>query len=821
MKAKHRPLLYGVFIYTIFSPFPLCVIAPNIQSAIKIRTDKAPGAIEPGTSDFTLNSVDGHNPQILPLFKKRGDLFSSEKGKQIFSNTVCESHFADELQQDQFGPYNENSKRLLDLTLWPGEPPGQKNQKKQKKTHSNEDWLLLSDLSVKGKQSRVLNIVSQERQNNPEVENKYYSHSPRNIQVPRGPSAHAALSVHKEAFVEPHSFNGIARVGAYNLRGVYQNHLPFLRIQKDLAIKYSENSEKKKIVYNKSSAIDSTSSNYVEERGNDLLIEEEDSILQNNSLTNKEKKGKLGNLDEKQFLAFLSPLGNCNPKPKVSEILYSDLLRTFIRMNPVKLPLEEDSLEKVVNLMKTAMALNVRFLRFFHPGSDEDAKVEEEFFRNFLFKNNGKQGDVSLEAFLNQSPKINKKLTKYLRTDAFEKGLPARNTAAVQIEVSPLNQLALKLSLLFLKYYYKNTNQEKWLYLFGKGSRYLGFWATLKLKTERGNRIKVNDKFANYWKLRLFPWGEPWIRPPQGYHQKKYAPTLNEWQQYYRAKLSILEGVAKHFLPPEDSWMYERIRLGWKVIDEPSKELQENMDGTLQDLKHSCAMSSSFHNDVPNERIGRYNNESFFKKMEILLLRVYKLNFSFLNHVGKGSLFSVIEEEQKNTLNWLKQRLTNFLIKKPTVEFPPDPNIASSSSNPQNSPLLADLLEKIIQEQSKFDEDSGSFGTEVDDMITQLALVVLASYYEEVNSDKWKVLFARSLGSLEFVEFMVVCLKRIDATRVTVGHVALAEMCGLFPWADSKCFRALPASVRNFKSSAKKEFSLLEKQFSNKQKHRD
>ncbi|MBW0473015.1 hypothetical protein O181_012730 [Austropuccinia psidii MF-1] len=669
-------------------------------------------------------------------------------------------------------------------------------------------------VSIKGGNSHASEILDQRRQKNQKVTNEYFAQAPGNIPIPTAPSIHAALSVRKESFVEPPIYTGVKNPGPYALEHVRQKAIAFSGSRKNSNTKSSEDSIKTNILSIDSTAGDLTS-NF--EEPEDTLLNENNLNLENQILIENSEREKLGNLDKDQFLAFLSPLTNSNPRPQVPERLTWNVFGTLIELELVKSLSEKSSLEKVVKLMGSTLALNRRFVWFLHPSPDEAGKGEEAVFQNFLFSKNKEKEEVNLKVYLNKSEMIRQKLARYLSTEPnTKKGLPARKANVAYIEVSQFKILAVELGLLFVRYYYENMNQEKWKYLFGEGSQYLGFWATLKLKTERGDRIKLPGKSPNYWNRALFPWVERWNKPPEGYPQNKIAPTLNEWQKHCRAKLSTLEGVEKHFLPPKDSWMYKRIRLGLKAIDEPSADLKKNMEGNIQDLTYFFAIMGNSNNDIQNERIGRYNNGSFFEKMKLLMLTVYKFNFSFLNHVGKGNPFLVVEGEQKRTQTWLKKLLINFLLWKPNVYSLLSHKIASLSWNSRNWELLADLLEKIIQEQSKFDEDSGSFGTEVDDMITQLALVILASYYEEVNGDKWKVLFSRSIGSLEFVEFMVVCLKKLDATKVT-HPCRNAEMRGLFPWKDLKSFEAMPLSVRKFKTYTKKDFASIEAEFSNQQ----
>ncbi|MBW0516765.1 hypothetical protein O181_056480 [Austropuccinia psidii MF-1] len=282
----------------------------------------------------------------------------------------------------------------------------------------------------------------------------------------------------------------------------------------------------------------------------------------------------------------------------------------------------------------------------------------------------------------------------------------------------------------------------------------------------------------------------------------------------------MLEGVEKHFLPPTGSWLYERIRLGLQDGDKPSTELQKVIERNIQALKQQfLATTTTFNTEVQIARIGRYNSEIFFKKIEFLMLRVFKLNLSFLNRVGKGSALLLIEAEQKKTQNWLKESIINFLLKKSSVVLTPGHIIPGPSFDAQNPSSLSDMLEKITQEQSSVDEISGSLGTSTDYMIMQLALVVLGDYYKEVNEKKWNALFSPSLGSLEFVEFLVVCLNELNATKTIKSNRILGsgEMRRFFPWEDPKRFDTIPHSVRKFKSYVKSQFSILKGNFSNKQ----
>ncbi|MBW0516764.1 hypothetical protein O181_056479 [Austropuccinia psidii MF-1] len=143
---------------------------------------------------------------------------------------------------------------ILVLLVALGEPHGQKIRKTAKKTHSTRNWLLTTDLAVKGNDSQALHILNQRSQIHQEVANEYYSQSLGNIPVPISPFAYASFSVHKEAFMRPHSYTG-----------------------KELVIKSSEDSVQKKTRKQKSVAIDSTPCNLThnsQEQGKELPIAE-------------------------------------------------------------------------------------------------------------------------------------------------------------------------------------------------------------------------------------------------------------------------------------------------------------------------------------------------------------------------------------------------------------------------------------------------------------------------------------------------------------------------------------------------------------------
>ncbi|MBW0473017.1 hypothetical protein O181_012732 [Austropuccinia psidii MF-1] len=152
MKAKCRAMLYGVSMGILFSPFPICVIAPDFQPTLNIQTDKAQSAFDLGKADFTSNSPADQEAPFLQLFDNRGDLSTSNKNLQISSNNVRQDQISADLNPHQFGPYHGNpKKRLFDLALWPGESPVQKTPKQNKQNHSDKDWLQDAELSSKGK----------------------------------------------------------------------------------------------------------------------------------------------------------------------------------------------------------------------------------------------------------------------------------------------------------------------------------------------------------------------------------------------------------------------------------------------------------------------------------------------------------------------------------------------------------------------------------------------------------------------------------------------------------------------------------------------
>ncbi|MBW0469701.1 hypothetical protein O181_009416 [Austropuccinia psidii MF-1] len=806
MKFKLTAMLHGDFMCILFLPFPICVIAPDFQPTINFVTDEGHSTFDLGTA------YRDHEYPILPLFNDRGDFSTFNKDKQISSNNACEAHIAADLYQDQFGPYNGSSrKRLFDLALGLDQQPVQEMSKQPKATHSAHDQLQTTDPALSDQKPQVLDILDHRSQNPQETQNEYYLPSLSNIPMPLSPCSYSTLLLEKDAFSEPHYHIGFEQFETFDYEDIFHNLRPIDGIAQD--------SVKKKITEQEPANINSTPGDFphnLEERANDALVVESNSSSENHSFNNQLEEQKIGNLNKDRFLAFLSPLGNCYLKGAVPEKDLRAGLQIWVQKIPENRTSSRAVLKKLEGLVNCAMSLNLRFLRVFIR-SVETRKSAQLGFRSFLL-NTKEHEHVKLRVFVTQSDEIKTLISEYFRVVKNEQVLPSRVRSSATVTVSKLIRQRLELALLSFEYYYKNMNENKWEYLFGQGTRFWGFWAALKLKFEGNNIARHSAKLASFWdKLALFPWVTQWDKVPEPDPQSTIAPTLAEWQKYHGERLSVLQGIEKHFLPPKDSWTYERIRLGLESSEDPSTDRKKTLEGDIKALeKHFLAIPSSSNPGVQNERIGRSHTESFVRKIELLMLRVYKLNFSFLNRVGKGNPSSLIQEEQQKTQDWLKESLTKFLLNKLSMNSSPTHIIAGPSSNTQNSSLLLDMLEKIIQEQSKFDKDSGSFETEVDDMITQLALVILAVYYEEVNSDKWEVLFSRRTGSLDFVEFMVVCLNNLTLTKNTkpkrlFGPKPLRQ---LFPWEDLKTFETIPPAIRNFKFYTKKEFQFLEEKFS-------
>ncbi|MBW0497453.1 hypothetical protein O181_037168 [Austropuccinia psidii MF-1] len=810
MKAKCRARIYRHFTCILCSPFPICVIAPDFQPTTNIVTDKAQSSFNLGTADLTSNSPGGHKDPTLQLFNNRDDLSTFKKNKQISPRNACESHIAADLHQDQFGPYYRNfKKRLFDLTLWPGEPPVQKTPKQNKKTHSDKDWLLDSDLSVKD--SRVLNGLDQERKTN-----EYYSQFPSNIEAPIGAPAYAVVPVHK-AFVEPHSYNDLENPRVFNLKLVTQNSMSFSGTEKDLVTEPSDESISTKIIQQKSASIDSTpddSPHNLKERGSQILVDETHSSLESHSLTDNMENRKIGNLDKDQFLEFLSPLVNSRPQPHIPPRSRSAVLQIFMQNRSEALISSKVALPKVDDLIRCAASWSLRFLRFFFLGPADSRRVEEMKFLSFLL-NNSKDKKVQLELFVAQSDEIKTLISKYFEADGSETRLPVKPRGPTSARVSKSNNSGLELGFLLFEYYYKNMNKEKWEYLFGHGTQIWGFWATLKLKLESNNIARDNPKVASCRdELALFPWELPWDKPPQTYIQHNIAPTLEEWKKSAGAKFTTLNFSKEFSLPHQDLWMYEHITVGLHSHGASLEGPKQILEGNIQALeKEFPTISSKLHSKGKNQHNDGYNNV-FFKKIEILMLKVFQSNLFFLNRVGKGNEFHLMQDEQKKTQNWLKESLKTFLYKNSNLNSPPGHNIPGESSKPKNSPLLSGMLEKMAQKESEFHEISGKFEKEMDEMITQLALIILEEYYQEINGEKWEMLFSKRVGSMNFVEFMTLCIDEVVYKISRKEQKAALEMRELFPWDDKIAFKLMPVALRNFKASAKRNFSRLQTKFS-------
>ncbi|MBW0482198.1 hypothetical protein O181_021913 [Austropuccinia psidii MF-1] len=487
---------------------------------------------------------------------------------------------------------------------------------------------------------------------------------------------------------------------------------------------------------------------------------------------------------------------------------------------------------KMEELLKLIWRLNLRILVLIEPYHKEQTlNLERKALWSFVF--NSLPSPTKVLELVNQeklnldyntnSP--NHRLTTLL-VNYFK---PAQDERLWQVNIAKGESkivhkgeiLKLKIILILLINYYKTTNNVKWDFFFKDEKNFLGFLGQVARKFDQVHTAQFAQQIRHFTDMvSSFPWGNSWKKPPTATintFQNRFAPSLNIWLDVYASTFldekvrrpdsgTIRENEISRFLMTVyEPWVYNFLQdflkfEGKKPSVEVETIIQENVLQICFELSKSLKHTV---NGFVQTNQATASKEAPSSKIELLLLKIFKLNQAFLIYFSNEKS-KLIVEEQVALQSWLAAILCQVVAKR---------NYKSEVSNSVLKYLIPDLEEK--QENEAHDAFDHVIFNGSDEHSTHLAVSFLEVYYKENNSHKWKILFNTRVKASLYHKYLVVIIDRNSKSKRhdTRNRFRTSQ---LIPWKQQWLYEKAPSFMKSFKAEITRSFYTLGRDYMTK-----